>query len=154
MKYRRYYQAGGCYFFTVVTQHRKPVLVSHIAALKQAFTHVKTTHPFLIDAAVVLPDHLHMIWQMPPESSDFSLRWRIFKAATARIIGEKIWQPRFYEHCIRNESDWQLHADYIHFNPVKHGYVSDPRDWPHSSYRKFFGEERIEIPDTNITGAE
>ncbi len=47
-----------------------------------------------------------------------------------------VWQRRFWEHCIRNEEDWQRHMDYIHYNPVKHGLSSSPAQWPHSSFHK------------------
>lgn len=46
-----------------------------------------------------------------------------------------IWQRRFWEHCIRNESDFARHLDYIHLNPVHHGLAAAPRDWEHSSFR-------------------
>ncbi len=45
------------------------------------------------------------------------------------------WLPR--EHTIRDENDFQPHCDYIHYNPVKHGHVQSPREWPHSSFRRF-----------------
>jgi putative transposase len=47
-----------------------------------------------------------------------------------------IWQRRFWEHCIRDEEDWQRHLDYIHYNPVKHLYCDNPADWPYSSFSK------------------
>jgi len=48
--------------------------------------------------------------------------------------GERgIWQRRYWEHLIRNDRDYQLHADYIHYNPVKHGYVKHAVDWPYPS---------------------
>jgi len=93
---------------------------------------------------VVLPDHLHRIWQMPDQDADFSRRWRLIKryfsigmdAEVSRRREKQIWQRRFWEHLVRDEEDWRQHMDYIHYNPVKHGYVKTPYDWPHSSFRR------------------
>jgi len=147
--YRRYRLKGGAYFFTVnLAERKRNLLTEHIDALRGAFREIKQTHPFQIDAIVVLPDHLHTLWTLPKGDDDFSLRWRQIKSAFSREIekGERIsksrmqkqergiWQRRFWEHAIRNEQDYTLHVDYIHFNPVKHGYVRQVADWPYSSF--------------------
>jgi putative transposase len=142
--YRRAYDQGGCYFFTVVTYDRRPWLTQPdiYQRLRQAFRHVAATRPFHFDAIVVLPDHMHCIWQLPETDSDFSTRWRLIKNFVSRGAktvlsdrGEKyVWQRRFWEHQIRDERDWRRHMDYIFFNPVKHGYVSRPADWKFSSF--------------------
>ena len=94
------------------------------------------------DAMVILPDHLHMVWRLPGGDTDYSLRWRLIKHYLASGIsgstnrrGEKaVWQQRFWEHAIRDEDDWRNHIDYVHYNPVKHGYVARPGVWPWSSF--------------------
>lgn len=153
MDYRRAYVNGGCYFFTVALANRKGnLLVQHINALQAAFKYVKEPHPFTIDAIVILPDHLHCIWTLPEKDSDYSKRWSLIKMhfskklpktehinASRRKKGERgIWQRRYWEHCIRNEQDYVNHIEYIHQNPVKHGYVNNARDWPYSSFHKFY----------------
>ena len=150
--YRRHRITGGCYFFTVAIHDRRlRLLTDHIEQLRVAFRTVKQHHPFGIDAIVVLPDHLHCIWTLPESDDDFSLRWRQIKTAFSRQIpfgerrsasrsekGERgIWQRRYWEHAIRDDDDYQRHVDYIHFNPVKHGYVVQPAEWPYSSFRRF-----------------
>jgi putative transposase len=150
--YRRAYVRGGIYFFTVtLLERRQRLLVDHIDDLRAAFRAVRAERPFTIDAVVVLPDHLHCVWTLPPEDADFSTRWRLIKTRFARAIpngerlttrraraGERgIWQRRFWEHCIRDEHDYAAHVDYIHFNPVKHGHVVIAADWPYSSFRRF-----------------
>ncbi len=100
--------------------------------------------PFQIDAIVILPDYIHCIWTLPENDSDFSTRWRLIKrdfssrmSAPLSTRGEKkIWQRRFWEHLIRDESDLQSHMDYIHYNPVKHGYVRRPEEWKYSSFHR------------------
>lgn len=147
MDYRRHYQAGSTYFFTVVTQHRRPILVEHIKKLHRAFRLMQVHYPCEIQAVVILPDHLHTIWRLPEGDSDYSLRWAVLKRAfsttipampaTASLRNKRekgIWQRRFWEHVIRNEQDWARHLDYIHYNPVKHGYVNNPADWEYSSF--------------------
>jgi len=97
---------------------------------------------------VVLSDHRHCVWTLPPEDDDFSNRWKAIKIRFVQAIpgtehrsraraacGERgIWQRRFWEHAIRDQADYARHLDYIHYNPVKHGWVQAVRDWPHSTF--------------------
>ncbi|QSA97035.1 transposase [Methylococcus sp. EFPC2] len=149
MEYRRLYQPGSRYFFTVVTEGRRPLLVDHIERLRDAFRLGISRYPFEVEAIVVLPDHLHTVWRLPEEDSDFSRRWMAIKrkfsaglaagvvnASKASKREKGVWQRRYWEHCIRDEDDWRRHMDYIHYNPVKHGYVSAPKDWPYSSFSR------------------
>ncbi len=155
MKYHRAFVPGGTFFFTVVTYRRRRLLVGDrpIELLRQAFSYVIGNHPFTIDAAVILPDHIHTIWTLSPGDSDFSARWRLLKSHfTHHFVqqdygalplsrlnkGEQaVWQRRFWEHTIRDEADYLRHVEYIHYNPVKHGYVLSPKDWPHSSFHQY-----------------
>ena len=138
--YIRAYQPGGCYFFTVVTDARKHLFsdVSNIERLRRAFEHVMIKRPFTIDAIVIMPDHIHAVWNLPEHDADFSTRWRLIKHFVSRGWQGtgSFWQPRFWEHLIRNEDDWRRHIDYIHYNPVKHGIAVKPEDWEYGSYRK------------------
>ena len=141
MRYRRQRVAGGTYFFTVVTAGRRPMLASSdsVGRLREAFRHVRTRHPFRIDAIAVLPDHLHAVWTLPGGDADYSTRWRLIKSRFTRgyVSTGAIWQNRFWEHVIRDERDLAAHIDYIHFNPVKHGLVQRAADWPHSSFHRY-----------------
>jgi len=121
--------------------------------LREAFKSVMDRHPFRIDAIVILPDHLHCIWTLPEGDSDFSKRWMLIKKRFTMICHDPdrtlpnasrvhkreqaIWQRRFWEHQIRDEQDYSRHVEYIHYNPVKHGFVEAPIDWPHSSFSAF-----------------
>ncbi len=144
--YHRTHLAGGCYFFTVVTLNRVPIFTNEecVEVLRQSIHKVMTSHPFEIDAMVILPEHLHCIWRLPEGDADYSSRWREIKKATSRQIStatnarheRNVWQRRFWEHTIRDEEDWRKHMDYIHYNPVKHGLVSSPGEWPWSSFSR------------------
>ena len=158
MRYRRAYIPGGTYFFTVVTYNRKPIFSTAEAVnlLRNAFVDTNQHMPFTVMADVILPDHLHFIWSLPPDSSDYSTRWRLIKSYFTRHYclenhissvpsrahkGEKeIWQRRFWEHLIRNESDLIRHVEYIHYNPVKHGKVNSPSEWQYSSFNRYVQE--------------
>jgi putative transposase len=160
MRYRRARLAGASYFFTVVTWRRRPILCRPDlrAALRRSLDRERHAHPFTLDAIVVLPDHLHCIWTLPPEDSDFPGRWRRIKANVSRLVapeieaapttsrqakGERgVWQRRYWEHVIRDEADYEAHVDYIHFNPVRHGLVERPADWPWSSLHRWVREGR------------
>lgn len=149
--YRRAFVPGGCWFFTVnLLERRRSLLIDRIETLRDAVHATRRGYPFRIDAIVVLPDHLHAVWTLPPADADFSVRWRLIKSRFARAIpkrerlsavrqrrGERgIWQRRFWEHLIRNEADYARHVEYCYFNPMKHGLVARVRDWPHSSFHR------------------
>jgi putative transposase len=158
MEYRRTYIPGGTYFFTLVTNKRRRILSTPepIDLLRNAFQYTLTRMPFSIVASVILPDHMHFIWTLPPDDSDYSTRWRLIKSNFSRnwhvnrersinISRQKkgeadVWQRRFWEHLIRNESDLTRHVEYIHFNPVKHGLSVSPADWKYSSFMKYVQE--------------
>lgn len=150
--YRRQYIPGGTHFFTLVTAGRYPLFQNPgmIHHLRCAFQAVRRNWPFTIEAIVVLPDHLHAIWTLPKGDIDYSTRWRLIKARLSHQVpegittsvskrrrGEKgLWQRRFWEHTIRDDEDLRRHAEYIHYNPVKHGLVKRPIDWPWSSFHR------------------
>jgi putative transposase len=151
-RYRRARIEGGIYFFTVTLADRSSdLLVRHIDLLREAYKSAQELYPFETLAICVLPDHLHSVWSLPPDDADFPLRWSLIKSKFSRGLPadaertsskitkrEKgIWQRRYWEHAIRSDEDLTRHVDYIHFNPVKHGYVSRASDWPHSSFARY-----------------
>jgi putative transposase len=134
-QYRRAEIRGGTYFFTVNTFRRQPILTAprFRLCLREAIVRARRTHPFRIDACVLLPDHLHCIWALPPENGDFSSRWVFIKrfvsqqckdtmgVATEKLSASRrrrketgIWQRRFWEHAIRDPGA----TTYEHFPPV------------------------------------
>jgi putative transposase len=149
--YRRNFIPGGTFFFTVtLADRRSTLLTTSVAQLRTAFRTVRSERPFDIDAIVILPDHLHAVWTLPDGDADFPLRWRRIKTVFTRAViasgatfkprdggGRILWQRRFWEHTIRDAGDFSRHVDYVHYNPVKHGYVANPLDWPHSSLHRF-----------------
>ena len=154
-EYRRSQIPGGIYFFTVTLANRgSELLTQNIDLLRQAYARANELHPFKTIAICILPDHIHAIWQLPPDDARFDLRWRIIKANFSRhfeVSAERstskihkrekgIWQRRYWEHLIRDERDLNRHIDYIHANPAKHGHVSQIRDWPYSSFHRFVQE--------------
>jgi len=158
MRYRRANVTAATYFFTVnIAERQKSLLTDHVDVLRNAIKKVKQNHPFEIDAMVILPDHLHALWTLPEHDADFSMRWNLIKSGFSRELakterisssrslkGERgIWQRRFWEHLIRDDNDYERHVNYIHFNPVKHGYVDKPIDWPFSSFHRFVKDEML-----------
>ncbi|ORJ50283.1 hypothetical protein B2M27_10800 [Kluyvera intermedia] len=136
--YRRYYVNGGTWFFTVNLKNRRSfLLTTHIEALRQAVNTVRQRKPFHIDAWVVLPEHIHCVWTLPADDTDYSGRWRDIKKQFTRTLQQRsIWQPRFWEHTIRDDVDYRHHVDYVYNNPVKHGWVEQVRDWPFSTFHR------------------
>jgi len=155
MQYRRANVKGGTYFFTVnLAERQRTLLVDEIDVLRDVMKTVKESHPYHIDAMVVLPDHLHALWTMPEGDNDYPKRWMLIKSVFSRSVskGERIsssrkrkgergiWQRRYWEHCIKDDRDYEHHVNYIHFNPVKHGYVNKAVDWEYSSIHRYIAD--------------
>ena len=158
--YRRLFVPGGTYFFTVNLRDRKRgILIDRIEELRASWRAMEERHPFETIAVVILPDHMHLVWGLPRDDHDFPTRIRLLKTGFTRRLpmdlkhegrkGERnIWQRRYWEHCIKDDEDLARHIDYVHWNPVKHGYVANPEDWPYSTFaewKKEFGRP-INIP--------
>jgi putative transposase len=155
MSHYRRATTGTSFFFTLVSHRRRPILCDPPIrkALRDAIEAVREFKPFLIDGWVLMPDHLHCIWTLPVDDTDFSQRWSQIKhrvshacgalyrmqqsAARSRRGDSTIWQRRFIEHRIRNDVDMERHLDYIHFNPVKHGYAAHAHAWPYSTFGRY-----------------
>lgn len=147
--YRRRHVPGGTYFFTVRLQDpASDLLIREIDLLRHATRLCLKCLPFTIDAAVILPNKLHMIWTLPPGDAAYSARWRLIKSSFSRHLpaphdapathlrrGEKgIWQRRFWEHVIRDSADFQLHMHVMAAAPVQAGLVGRPGAWPYASW--------------------
>lgn len=155
--YRRALVPGGSFFFTVVTYRRLPIFDNQtaIALLGGVMRQCLLNWPCQINAIVVSPNHLHTIWPLPTEDANYSRRWgwlkkeftqrwlemggpdRTVTTGKSQQRRRGVWQPRFWEHALRDEDDFERHFDYIHWNPVKHGHVECPFQWPHSSFHRY-----------------
>jgi putative transposase len=159
VRYRRNFVAGGTYFFTVtLLDRRSAVLVDHVDALRAAVRMTRAAHPFAIDAVVVLPDHLHIVMTLLAGDAAYPIRLSLIKRRFTTALAQAgagparrpngehaLWQRRFWEHTIRDETDYARHVDYIHFNPVKHRLVARVRDWPYSSFHQYV--RRGDLPE-------
>ena len=146
--YRRLFMPGGTYFFTLnLRDRRSDLLVRHIGLLRESWREVSNTHPFETLAAVVLPDHMHIVVSLPEDDADYPPRLRLLKSGFTRRLpddvksegrkGERnVWQRRYWEHTIRDEADLEAHVNYVHYNPVKHGHVAEMDDWPYSTWHR------------------
>lgn len=153
VNYRRNLVAGGTYFFTVALVDRcSELLTRHADLLRQSFRVTSARRPFIVEAVVVLPEHLHTIWTLPEGDANFATRWTHLKSHFSRAVAARVpvakktsgefalWQRRYWEHTIRDEADFAAHCDYIHFNPVKHRHVARPGDWAWSSFSRFVAQ--------------
>jgi len=145
MNFRRYYIPGSAVFLTQVVEGCAPIFHDEelTELLLSTLRHVKQLHPFTMLGYVLLPDHFHLLIQMTGENNFSDIMHSLkpnFTKAYKNMLGlsssdsMKFWQKRFWDHVIRDDRDFENHLHYIHYNPVKHGYVRDPRNWPHSSY--------------------
>lgn len=158
MRYIRSKIPGATYFFTVNLANRSHgILIKKINILRNAIQITKTRYPFKINAYVILPDHIHLMMTLPEDDRNFSIRWSMIKSCFSQKISpyetisasrkkkreRAIWQRRFWEHLIRDEKDYEQHVNYIHFNPVRHGYVNKPSHWKYSSIHHYILEKVI-----------
>ncbi|MEM9854316.1 MAG: transposase [Pseudomonadota bacterium] len=148
--YLRPQVTGATVFFTVCLADRgSDLLVREVDLLRRAVAATKRERPFEIEAWVVLPDHLHSIWQLPAGDRDFATRWRVIKGRFSRELpfgarrashvarAERgIWQRRFWERHLRGEADFQAHLRYCWQSPVRLGLCASPEAWPYSSARR------------------
>ena len=152
--YRRVYIFGSTYFFTVNVLDRKRTDLTSPTfrqALREGIERARLTLPFKMNACVLMPDHIHCIWTLPQDEANYSARWAIIKRYVSRVCSQHdtvlnlsrrkrrefgLWQRRFWEHWIRDETYFERHVNYIYYNPVKHGYVKRVIEWPYSTFHR------------------
>ncbi len=159
MRYRRSDVSGGTYFFTVnLTERKRTLLVDFIDDLRAVMKKVKKSHSFHIDAMVDLPDHLHAMWTLPVGDADYPMRWSLIKAGFLRRIlkNERLNRVGLRKvngafgndvigsNLIRDERDYENHVEYIHYNPVKHGFVKQISEWPYSSFHRYVRNGKLQ----------
>ena len=141
--FRRYYVPNAIYFIVAVTRDRRPVFAEEANAglFYNVIRQVRQIKPFSLLAHSLIPDHVNLLIK-PTGEADISRIMlsiqRTFTLAYKRTHGIttslSLWQPRFWDHIIRDENDLKRHLDYIHYNPMKHGLTTHPEDHPYSSY--------------------
>ena len=141
--YRRYYIPGHSIFLAITTRNRVNWLANdqHVQILLQAIRRAKTKYPLKHIAHVILPDHLHWILH-PVENTNFSdliggvkhdATWRLKESGKSGPF----WQKRLYDHIIRDGKDFGRHLDDVHYDPVKHGYASQPKEYCWSAFQEW-----------------
>lgn len=138
---------GGTFFFTVRLLNRgSTLLTDHIAAFGEAIRQARVRKPFHVDGWVVLPDHAHAMWTLPPGDHDCSSRWRAVKIAFSKALRKSlvssspdgaIWERQYQEFRVSDDAEYAALIDYMHGNPVRHGLCAAPCDWPWSSVHRF-----------------
>jgi putative transposase len=168
MQYGKPRTQDETFFFTIATRNRAPFLCkqSSVLSMRDAIRTVSRHRPFSLHAFVLLPDHLHCIWTLPLNDPDVTGRWNEIKNEFSRGIHtspapavpdredpDSLWRPGLNEHRILDDRDFVSHVEYIHFNPVKHGLVSLPRTWPHSTFLRYV-ERGLYLPDWGSAGED
>jgi len=141
-KLKRYFAEGQSYFVTAVLYRRMHLPDILFDPLFQSITKMATKHDSLINAWVLLPDHIHLL--VTPSQNildrlihDIKLSFGVTYRKSMNINSGRLWQRRYWDHIIRDQEDMNRHIDYIHFNPVRHGLVNSPFKWTHSSIHDF-----------------
>jgi putative transposase len=140
---RRYYVPDSIVFITQVVDGRIPVFRNprHLDLLREIMHEAQRLYPFAMVAFAFLPDHFHLLLKPAAGITHTQIMHSIkpnftkaYKTSLSMQGSMKFWQKRYWDHIIRDEDDFANHLHYIHYNPVKHGHVSKPEDWPHSSF--------------------
>jgi putative transposase len=162
--YRRACQPGGTFFLTLVTHGRVRLFDDPAArrCLHESITLARRDRTFDLLAAVLLPEHLHLLITLPDGDADFSIRIAAIKgrfsrrwlaangaeapqsASRTRQQYRGLWQKRFWEHTVRDDADLTRCCDYIHFNPVKHRHATCPHAWSWTTFHRFVRERRYD----------
>ena len=142
---------GGTFFFTVrLLDRNSTLLTDYFSAFGEAMRQARIRKPFHVDAWVVLPSHAHTIWTLPPGDHDCAMRWRAVKIAFSKALnkaglpglrvagsGEAIWERHYRDHRIVDDEEYTALIDYLHGNPVRHGFCEHASEWPWSSVHRF-----------------
>ncbi len=148
MNIKRYYIPDAVYFITSVTKNRERIFENgkNMELFWDTLCRVKEYYPHELQSYVLLPDHFHFL--IRPIGCSFSKLFQSlhrnftlnYKELYSIKTNLQLWQHRFWDHVIRNDKDWQFHLNYIHYNPVKHGLVVNPIDWPFSTFHRYVRE--------------
>ena len=151
MNYRRVYISNSFVHIIIASYNRNPIFIENIELLRASFKNAKQHFGFDIIAICVLPNHIHMILN-PDNIKEYpkiitSIKYHFSKYYDVGVEtptygyvnkGEKgVFQRRYFEHTICSQEELNNHINYVHYNPVKHGYVKCVKDWVYSSFHKF-----------------
>jgi putative transposase len=140
---------GMTYFFTVrLLDRNSTLLTDHFSAFGEAMRQARVRKPFHVDAWVVLPNHAHAIWTLPPGDHDCATRWRAVKIAFSKALHKTgqalsgaadatIWERHYRDYRVGDDDEYTALIDYVHSNPMRHGFCEQASEWPWSSLHRF-----------------
>jgi len=140
---------GMTYFFTVrLLDRNSTLLTDHFSAFGEAMRQARIRKPFHVDAWVVLPDHAHAIWTLPPGDHDCATRWRAVKIAFSKALNKTglvlagaseatVWERHYRDYRVGDDDEYAALIDYVHSNPMRHGFCQNALEWPWSSLHRF-----------------
>ena len=140
---RRYFRDGQICFLTHVTHTRAPILLDNFDLLWKAFEETGILESDRLLAWAALPDHVHMLLDpkglhVPNLVRRIKLKFSASYRTKLGLSSGRVWQYRYWDHIIRDQTDFNNHVDYIHYNPVKHGLTCDPFSYEYSSIHAYF----------------
>jgi putative transposase len=148
-RYRDNRVPGMTYFFTVrLLDRNSTLLTDHFSAFGEAMRQARIRKPFHVDAWVVLPDHAHAIWTLPPGDHDCATRWRAVKIAFSKALNKTglvlagasdatVWERHYRDYRVGDDDEYAALIDYVHSNPMRHGFCQNAVEWPWSSLHRF-----------------
>jgi putative transposase len=136
------------YMLTGSIYQRTPLMELHQrkAEWRDAFHEAARLSQWGVIAWVVLNNHYHAIAQSPEHGVNLSKFINSYHKFTARrwniedgLQGRQVWW-NYWDTCIRSEEDYYSRLTYVVWNPVKHGLINKPEEYPFSNYKEFSSE--------------
>ena len=142
------YVDDAWYFITASTVNATKILSTdtHLDLWVETSKELALQFKIKLVAWVILPNHYHTLF-MPARADEIGSFMKRLNGSTSRKLnlidnqlGRSVWYS-YYDTCMRNEHDFWTRFNYIHCNPVKHGYVDDPEEWRFSSYSFYLRDD-------------
>jgi len=136
------------YFISAHTVGKSPLLWSdeHKSIWCGVFESMQERFDVRIAAWVLLDNHYHFLIYFQDAENLPEFMKRLHGVTSIKLNqldgaqGRMVWYS-YWDRFIRDERDFWTKFNYIHYNPVKHGYVGKPEGWPHSSFREILEVE-------------
>ena len=132
----RYSQPGNYYFLTTAVANRRRIFAAsdHAVVVLDSIRWLDSARQFIVDAAVVMPDHLHFVGQLGDSTLArvmHSLKSFSANKLAAAGVSSPVWQDGYHDHGLRKDEGYRARVAYVLQNPLRARLVQRLEDYPH-----------------------